>query len=146
MKLAHVNSRGLVCRMRVATAARLVAALLVVGAGTAPVFSSWHEVMVQHVRCAEHGELTHVTAAHTHRAAPGRGLSVQSEDSPTPSDEHRHCDEACVVRGGGAAAVVRAVARYTPPQAPVRAVDRVMARPGRTFLLASAPKTSPPSA
>jgi hypothetical protein len=42
--------------------------------------------------------------------------------------------------------VVRAVVRYSPPPMIAREVREPAPAPGRAFVLASAPKTSPPSA
>ena len=48
---------------RMGVAARLLAAAAVAAVGFAQFATSWHEATVQHVVCAEHGELTHVSSA-----------------------------------------------------------------------------------
>lgn len=125
---------------------RALALLLAAVAFCAPLFTAWHDAMVQHVRCAEHGELTHVNALHSHNGkAGGARSSLQTEENTNLSDVDRHCGVAFVLRGGAPAPVVQSVAGYQPPPAPVGPVDFVVPR-ARLFVLASAPKTSPPAA
>ena len=139
------NSHKLIRRMRTAGAAKICAVLLIFAAGSAPLFASWHEAIVQHVRCAEHGELTHVNSLHAHNASPGGvSSSIQTEENSDLPDGHQHCDLAFVVQGGTYAPVVQAAVRYTPPTVPSRPVDCSAVLPGRACVLASAPKTSPP--
>ena len=131
-------------------AARLLAVALVAIVAAAPLARSFHEITVRHVRCAEHGELTHVhVAAATERdAASTRAASSSvAESRETDSiDGHEHCASAVVVRARLDVAIVRTPVRFEPPPAVVREVPRASTRPGRTCVLASAPKTSPPSA
>jgi len=44
-------------------ATRLLAFALIATMSFGPIASSWHELTVRHVVCAEHGELTHVRAS-----------------------------------------------------------------------------------
>jgi len=120
---------------------------LIATIAAAPIASSWHELTVRHVRCAEHDELTHVpTSRGPLVAAPvERFASLQTGDVETP-DSHDHCSGSFVVRGRANVTVVRAAVRYTPPLGVTREVREVAPSPGRAFVLASAPKTSPPSA
>jgi hypothetical protein len=141
----RADSHGLIGRMRTKGAAKFLAVLLILSAGSAPFFASWHEAIVQHVRCAEHGELTHVNSLHAHNASPGAvSSSLQPEENSDPPDGHQHCDLAFVVQGGAYVPVVQCAVRYTPPTVPSRPVDCSAVLPGRACVLASAPKTSPP--
>jgi hypothetical protein len=141
----RANSHNLIHRVRTAGAAKIWAVLLIVAAGAAPFFASWHEAIVQHVRCAEHGELTHVKSFHAHNASPGGvSSSLQAEENSDLPDGHQHCELAFVVQGGTYAPVVQSAVRYTPPTVPSRPIDCSAVLPGRACVLASAPKTSPP--
>jgi hypothetical protein len=128
--------------------ARLLALSLVAVVAAAPVTSAWHELTVAHVRCAEHGELTHVATSHAASFVAARGLDAIEADAPGTgtTEGHDHCSLGGAVRSDASSSVARTAVRYEPPAAagrtkPVRAVA-----PGRAFVLASAPKTSPPSA
>src|SRR3569833_1121320 len=73
-----------------------LAIALVAIATLAPLVTSWHEATVQHVRCAEHGELTHVAAVVATvpmaDARPGRATpsAFDREQTGTPAG-HDHC-------------------------------------------------------
>ena len=134
-------------RRRGSDAARLLVVTLIATVGFAPIASSRHELTVRHVVCAEHGELTHVqTHVHAGTAAePTRDVvSVSSEDVDA-AEGHEHCSDGFLVRGRLHVSVIRSVVRYTPPPAVAREVRETVVSPGRAFVLASAPKTSPPS-
>jgi hypothetical protein len=107
-----------------------------------------HEATVQHFRCAEHGELTHVPTAAGERAEalPALPTSRVVSENAVAGEGHEHCGVAFTVRDGAPPPVVRTVSRYTPPPSAVRVIRTVAQQPGRAFVLASAPKTSPPSA
>jgi len=139
-------------RLRRAGGARtvLVAVLLAVAA-TAPFAASWHEASVQHVRCAEHGELTHVAvntdaraAAVPHRSGAPR-VSVNGGEAGAPA-EHEHCEFAFTVQGSGQPTPLHTTVRTLPPSVAAPRPALNLPAPGRAFVLASAPKTSPPSA
>jgi len=139
-------------RLRGAGAAKtmLVAVLLVVAA-TAPLAASWHEASVQHVRCAEHGELTHVAvgtdaraAAAPHRAGAPR-VSLNGGDAGRQA-EHEHCQFAFTVQSSAQPTALHTTVRILPPSVVAPPPALRLPAPGRTFVLASAPKTSPPSA
>ncbi len=122
---------------------------LIAAVGFAPIASSWHELTVRHVICAEHGELTdvqmHVQITSGAAAEAARGVvSVRSEDVGA-ADGHEHCANGFLVRGRLHVSVIRSQVRYTPPPAVAREVRETAVSPGRAFVLASAPKTSPPS-
>jgi hypothetical protein len=126
--------------------ARLFAAVLIVGFGLSQLLASWHEAAVRHVRCAEHGEMVDVEASHGPVFNDGRatGTTVEGAESATPS-EHEHCAVALALRGSAQLQVVRAAVRLVAPPVAVRPAVDPAPRPGRAFVLASAPKTSPPS-
>jgi hypothetical protein len=135
-------------------AAKLLAIALAAIMLAAPVASSWHELTVRHVRCAEHGELTHVATSEGVTAASERDFAagfaadhdlVEGQENAT-TDAHDHCALGFIVRGRVDVSVVRSLVRYTPPPVVARVVRRPAVNPGRAFVLASAPKTSPPSA
>ncbi len=128
------------------TAAQLLSFALVAMIVGAPIASSWHELTVRHVRCAEHGELTHVPASLGLAPAPARGAASAEGEATDVADGHDHCANDFLVRGRLHVSVIRPVVRFTPPPAVTRQVRERAADPGRAFVLASAPKTSPPSA
>jgi hypothetical protein len=131
-------------RARTAGTLSLLALLAVTGAQLS---AAWHEMTVRHVVCADHGEMTHVrigSAPAANASAPSGGAGAQN---PATSEGHEHCALALIVRGNTPAPARATVARALPPPTVVapRAPMSVL-RPGRTFVLASAPKTSPPAA
>ena len=107
-------------------------------------FALWHEIGVRHVRCAEHGELTHVAASAGVRVARfSAGPAVRAGEADA-AVRHDHC----TATFSPSAAPVSSAPR-TSAQVPARAAG-ALPRPGapardRAFLLAYAPKTSPPS-
>jgi hypothetical protein len=129
-------------------ATRLFTAALIAVVGFAQFSASWHESSVQHVRCAEHGELTHVAALSDQGTPPPRGVArttFTGSEAGTP-EGHDHCAVAFTFRGSAQQQVLRVSTRFAPPPAVVRRAGDPAPRPGRSFVLASAPKTSPPSA
>jgi hypothetical protein len=129
--------------------ARLFAAVLILGFGFTQFWASWHEAGVRHVRCTEHGEVVDIVAGSNHgpgftRAAKTQ-TTVASAETTTRVD-HEHCAVALALRGNAQIQVVRASVRLVAPPVSVRPAVDPAPRPGRAFVLASAPKTSPPSA
>ena len=127
---------------RRASPSRVVLALVVaLLGGTEQIIASVHEASVRHVICAEHGEITHVSASAGASAPAARATVVEGSSS---SEEHEHCLQAAlqsprqsppIVSQGVAPALVASAlgepAQYTAPG---------------TRILLSAPKTSPPRA
>ena len=142
------RDHGLIQRMRKTRAARTLALVVAAVAGLAQFSALWHEAVVQHVRCVEHGELTHVTAlgATASPHAPDRTRSSVDASQSGEPDGHEHCAVAFTVQGGAHAPVARTAVRLAPPPAVARPASAPAPRPGRGFVLASAPKTSPPCA
>ena len=107
-----------------------------------------HEMAVRHFRCAEHGDLTHVATAALDAVElreAAKGAAIGSEDV-LAREGHEHCLVTFTVSNGAPVPVVLTVARYAPPPAAFRAIPTITRLPGRAFVLASDPKTSPPSA
>jgi hypothetical protein len=135
---------------RASAAARTFTVAVMAAAIFAQLLSLSHEMTVRHFRCAEHGELTHVAsvaltdapaAAETGRAHPAARAPEREA-----GDVHEHCGVAFTVEGssctpspGGAVGTVQAPAAARP-------APSLAAPTGRAFVLASAPKTSPPLA
>jgi hypothetical protein len=144
-------SDGLARLRRSGAVKTLLAGLLLLVAGVAPFTASWHEASVQHVRCAEHGELTHVVVSTDARAvadarrAGAARLSLNGGDAGTPA-EHEHCEFAFIVQSSGQPAAVHTTVRTLPPSVVAPRPALSLPAPGRAFVLACAPKTSPPAA
>jgi hypothetical protein len=140
---------GLTWLRRTGAARTLLAGVLLVVATVAPFAASWHEASVQHVRCAEHGELTHVAVSHMapdggdRRPSVEAGPSMNRGETGTPAG-HEHCDLTFVVQGSAQTPPVRTTVRIVPPSVLATAPVVAVPAPGRAFVLASAPKTSPP--
>lgn len=149
--LSPSASDGLARLRRAGVAKTLLAGVLLVVAAAAPFAASWHEASVQHVRCAEHGELTHVAVTATAQAtapeqrAGAARVTVNRGDAGTPSG-HEHCELAFVAQRNAQPPVVHAMVGILPLCVVSSQPVVTPAVPGRAFLLASAPKTSPPSA
>jgi hypothetical protein len=129
--------------------ARLFTAVLVVGFGFTQLWASWHAAGVRHVRCTEHGELIDSVADSSHGPVLDRGTTTQTTvagaETTTPV-AHEHCAVAFALRGSAQVQVVTVAVRLVPPAVVVRSAVDPAPRPGRTLVLANAPKTSPPSA
>jgi len=69
-----------------------------------------------------------------------------ANDEGNLTEGHEHCSSGFLVRARLHLSVIRPVVRYTPPPAITREVLEIAVTPGRAFVLASAPKTSPPAA
>lgn len=56
-----------------------------------------HMLLVEHTRCAEHGELIHGGESHGHLVeGSDAGAEIRFEEAPAPSDDdaHEHCGHA----------------------------------------------------
>lgn len=148
----HFLTADALARLRKASAARSTLAVLLLAVATLARFAaSWHEASVQHVRCAEHGELTHVRIQLGTLAANDPRRAAPAHDGVNRGDEgaraiHEHCDLAFVVQGSAQTQAVRTTVRVVPPSVTVASPAPALPAPARTFILASAPKTSPPVA
>ena len=130
-------------------AARLFATVSIAAMTFAQFSASWHEASVRHVQCAEHGEAIDVgivtdlglSRARNSATAPG----MEGADSGEATS-HDHCTVVFAFRAGTRAQLVRLATRFEPPPVVVSPSSEAAPRPGRAIVLASAPKTSPPSA
>ena len=102
-----------------------------------------HEATTTHIRCAEHGELSHVVSDDATEAAVAPGADSIVHSRPALELEHEHCVLGCGAWGGDgqsppALGVGLAEHRLTI------AVPR-LAAVHRGGLYRTAPKTSPPA-
>ena len=148
---ARAKKRQVLRPRQGAVALRVFAAALVAVLGFAQLSASWHEANVRHVRCAEHGEAIDVgvhsdvglSATHDHADRAERA-KIEAADS-TAAVSHDHCSVVFAFRASARAQLLRLATRLIPPPVVVRGTSEPAPRPGRAFVLASAPKTSPPS-
>ena len=129
----------------VSAAARVFTLAVIAAMWLAQFGSLSHELTVRHVRCAEHGELTHVPIS---AAAPVTAHPMSSEPAvqgrPGDSvDAHEHCGLAFTLEGSEATPI-RNISGVLPPPPPVPAPPAPCLQSGRTVALSAAPKTSPP--
>jgi hypothetical protein len=131
-------------------AAKSLVVAVMAAATLAQFFALSHEVTVRHFRCTEHGELTHVAplAIDLPPSPLGARRTADAWQTQTgdTADAHEHCATAFTVAGGSAPPVVRVAVRFTPPPSVYRGAPVALPPIARAFFLASAPKTSPPSA
>jgi hypothetical protein len=109
--------------------------------------SGGHMLLVQHTRCAQHGELVHDAEAHDHGASSGveAGLVVMPSMSDEASDEaHGHC---ALTADRRSAAHVIAAAELSPLvvelQSSFTSLGLVIPFDAQRFRVA--PKNSPPA-
>ncbi len=142
----NVSARDHSSTRRPIRAAQLLVVGLIAVVGLGPIASSRHELTVRHVLCAEHGELMHIrtgaAAADPTRATSRTSVEGDVEDV---ADGHDHCSNGLLVRGRMFVSVIRSSMRFVPPPAVTREARAVAVSLGRAFVLASAPKTSPPA-
>jgi len=114
----------------------------------AQLLSISHEMTVRHFRCSEHGELTHVAAMVGGSAAvPAQQANdALSTGESEAADAHEHCGVAFTVEGSSCAPTPISAIGAVEPSPPARPTSAVVIPVGRVGVLASAPKTSPPSA
>ncbi len=135
--------------LRGVVAARLFAVSLIAAVGFAQLSTSWHEASVRHVQCAEHGEAVDVGIVSSLELSlslnqtTGTGIDGAGTAGTT---SHDHCCVVFAFRASARAQLVRLATRSEPPPVVVRPASEPAPRPGRAYVLASAPKTSPPSA
>ena len=146
--LAQANKDRLLRSRKGTVAVRLFATALIAAVGFAQFSASWHEASVRHVHCAEHGEAIDVGVLSDLGPSPARhraaGTGIEGVGSAEVSS-HDHCSVVFAFRAGVRAQLVRLATRFVPPAMVVRRISDPAPRPGRAFVLASAPKTSPPS-
>ncbi len=133
---------------RASAAARSLTVAVMAAAMVAQLLSISHEMTVRHFRCAEHGELTHVAAmVATQAEAPSQRTNdaFRARDAESV-DAHEHCGVTFTVEGSSCTPSIGSVTSAAPPSPAPRPAPSAISWRGRAFVLASAPKTSPPSA
>jgi hypothetical protein len=133
-----------------ATAAAKAFTIAVMAAATvAQLLSISHEMTVRHFRCAEHGELTHVVAITGAEvggpAAPRANDALRTQESDA-ADAHEHCGVAFTIEGSSCTPSAAGVIGTVSPAPAARPAGAAVVLAERVGVLASAPKTSPPSA
>jgi hypothetical protein len=133
---------------KASAAAKSLTVAVMAAAMAAQLMSISHEMTVRHFRCAEHGELTHVAAM---VAAPAELPSQRTNDAlrardAEGGDEHEHCGVAFTIEGSSCAPSTGSASSLAPPPPAPRPAPSAVSWHERAFVLASAPKTSPPSA
>ena len=130
-------------------AAKSLTVAVMAAAMVAQLLSISHELTVRHVRCAEHGELTHVAAM---AAAPVEATlwhrtndALRARAAET-GDAHEHCGVAFTIEGSSCTPSTGGTSNVAPPPPAPRPAPAAVCWRERAFVLASAPKTSPPSA
>lgn len=136
----HLRGRS----RRSSSAVKSFSVAMTLVATVAQFFALAHEMTVRHFRCAEHGELTHVAATSGESPLPMRlptdALRRGETDAP---DAHEHCAAAFTVQGGSSLPATGDAAHLASPPRERRPPVLPAAR-SRAFVLANAPKTSPP--
>ena len=108
-------------------------------------FALSHEITVRHVPCAEHGELTHLATVSGAEPVEPSAVDALGSQEAAPKSAHEHCATALTLR-------VSVTSKRPPiglpsvPPPPIFSLPSGAPPRDRAFLLASAPKTSPPSA
>jgi hypothetical protein len=108
--------------------------------------SGGHMLLVEHTRCAEHGDLVHAGETHHHGAAEVDEADVVTlHGAPAESGEesHEHCAFSADRRDALASAAGTQALRWTPEEA-IAASPVAHRHESRPELFRVAPKTSPP--
>ena len=125
---------------------RLLASALLVLLGAGQALPGLHHALVQHVVCADHGELTH----DDHEAAPAaeRERADASESARPESNAEHHAHEHCAepaITGNPSLAAAECRAVEFGSKRPLPAVaPRAERSQSSLDLLAFAPKLAPP--
>jgi hypothetical protein len=131
---------------RMKETARLLAVALIAIVAWKPVASLRHELTVRHMRCAEHDELTHVRAPEDAAIETRRDSDAVLSEKPGTAPQHDHCSEGFVAPGRLSVSATSSMSRLPAPTSTMGAMRAGAMGTGREFVLANAPKTSPPSA
>jgi hypothetical protein len=133
---------------RASAAAKAFTVAVMAAATLAQLSSIAHEMTVRHFRCAEHGELTHLAALATSPEAVPARRSTDALRAPEgeTADAHEHCGVAFTVEGSSCTPSAGSVIGTVAPAPAVRPLPALVIPGGRAVVLASAPKTSPPTA
>ena len=133
---------------RASAATKSLTVAVMVAAMAAQLLSISHEMTVRHFRCAEHGEMTHVAAmvAATAELPSQRTNDAFRARDAESVDAHEHCGVTFTIEGSSCTPSIGSVSSAEPPARALRPAPSAVSWRARTFVLASAPKTSPPSA
>jgi hypothetical protein len=128
-------------------AAKSFTVAVMAAAMVAQLLSISHEMTVRHYRCAEHGELTHVAAITAPAELPAQRAddALRARDTET-TDAHEHCGVTFTVEGSSCTPSIGDAISAAPPAQGLGPAPLAVSWRGRALVLASAPKTSPPSA
>lgn len=133
---------------RASAAAKSLTVAVMAAAMAAQLMSISHEMTVRHFRCAEHGELTHVAAmvgapAELPSQRPNDAFRARDAESV---DAHEHCGVTFTVEGSSCTPSIGSASSAVPPTPALCPAPSAVSWRARALVLASAPKTSPPSA
>src|SRR5262245_53435382 len=129
--------------MQIRRARAVCAALTAVVLAACTLLAEWHQATVIHARCAEHGELVHVSAGASRGAGEDR-VAARDAAGERRGAQHDHCT-LCPRNHDGAPPQLTFVPAAMPPVTAVVAVaPRAPAIIGYDALT-DAPKTSPPA-
>ena len=109
--------------------------------------SGGHMLLIEHTRCAEHGELVHGSEAHDHDAfthAEADRLAFQSGSKDASAEAHEHCALSVDRRDATPSIVHAKVARCPIAASPSAAPDAPFIL-GAAERFRIAPKNSPPA-
>ncbi len=144
LRSEHLLMRFRADRRRLSVASRALALLAATAAVLGQFLALSHEIAVRHARCAEHGEITHVQLAGATATATPPAIAGLWAQKGEPRPGHEHCTTALTLHSTAGTRVYRHAIQSPPVPAPIP-VWKVPPARDRAFLLASAPKTSPPS-
>ncbi|HEY4392512.1 MAG TPA: hypothetical protein VGP64_00540 [Polyangia bacterium] len=135
---------------RASAAAKTFTVAVMAAALFAQLLSLSHEMTVRHFRCAEHGELTHIVVlapAGAFAEVPTRAMNAACRAPEREGgDAHEHCGVAFTVEGSSCTPSAGGAIGTVAPVPAVHPTPALVVAGGRAVVLASAPKTSPPSA
>jgi hypothetical protein len=106
-----------------------------------------HMLLVEHARCAEHGDLIHAADGHDHGLSEARDGAVPAfKRGSDPDDEsaHAHCNHASERRDLGVEVSATELVELRESVA-LSTEPGVAARASRAPLYRTAPKNSPPA-
>jgi hypothetical protein len=123
------------------------ALLVLIGAGHA--LPGLHHLMVEHVVCAEHGELTHaehdaVPASRLERATSNDVTGATAEQVPAAEHAHEHCATSTSATTPSLAATESRAAEFARARIDASACPHAERSHSSLELLAFAPKLAPP--
>jgi hypothetical protein len=104
-----------------------------------------HVLLVEHAKCAEHGELIHGAQGHVNDTATESGNSLRSTSDPESEAAHDHCLLAADRRDAMKLVVEPQLTAVRKIEAPVRGEAADVTPPENAPRFHVAPKNSPPA-